>query len=49
MQLGVDIVETRRRVDELRVNIINQAGKNMEAPVFIIQSWLKKDEELTKK
>ncbi len=43
--IGINIVESRRRVEELRINILNSTGRNMEAPVLIIQKWLKKDDE----
>ncbi len=49
IEAGVDIVQTRRRVDELRVTILNQANRDLEASVLIISGWMKGDEPEKKK
>ncbi len=40
---GLELIETRRRIHELKIMIVNKAEKDMEITVKLIQNWLKDD------
>ncbi len=45
---GLELIETRRRIHELKLMIIHKSEKNMEITVKLIQRWLQADEEASK-